>query len=137
MRRAQALFTLADQLKARLAKAFRGQQVAQDPNDQPASVLLKRFRAARQADAGAGTPSRRGRRKAATHPAPRRRSAAPVPSDHLARLPRARGALSERTWLASSELDPAAFQVPLRAELASGHLREVLDNGQELLEAEP
>jgi hypothetical protein len=32
-----------------LAKAFRGELVPQDPNDEPTSVLLKRIRAAREA----------------------------------------------------------------------------------------
>jgi type I restriction enzyme, S subunit len=60
--RVKALFTLIDRLEARykmaraqveqltpalLAKAFRGELVPQDPNDEPASVLLERIRAAR------------------------------------------------------------------------------------------
>jgi type I restriction enzyme S subunit len=58
VRRVEALFALADQLEARfakaqtqvdkltpslLARAFRGQLVPQDPNDEPASVLLERI----------------------------------------------------------------------------------------------
>jgi type I restriction enzyme S subunit len=35
--------------QAILAKAFRGELVPQDPNDEPASVLLERIRAGRQA----------------------------------------------------------------------------------------
>ncbi|HEV7743793.1 MAG TPA: restriction endonuclease subunit S [Pyrinomonadaceae bacterium] len=65
VRRVQALFKTADALEARyikakahvdkltqsiLAKAFRGELVAQDPNDQPASVLLERIRKVRAAD---------------------------------------------------------------------------------------
>lgn len=42
-----------------LAKAFRGELVPEDPNDEPASVLLERIRAER---AAAGATPRRGRR---------------------------------------------------------------------------
>ncbi|HEX7991829.1 MAG TPA: restriction endonuclease subunit S [Stenotrophomonas sp.] len=63
--RVEQLFTFADQLEARLAdarqrvdaltqsilaKAFRGELVPQDPNDEPASVLLERIAAQRAAD---------------------------------------------------------------------------------------
>jgi type I restriction enzyme S subunit len=59
VRRVERLFALADQIEARfekaraqvdkltpslLAKAFRGELVSQDPNDDPASVLLERIR---------------------------------------------------------------------------------------------
>lgn len=61
IRRVETLFAFADRLQQRhstalahieqltpalLAKAFRGQLVPQDPNDEPASELLKRIRAA-------------------------------------------------------------------------------------------
>jgi hypothetical protein len=64
VRRIEALFAYADRLEARyttacaqverltpalLAKAFRGELVPQDPNDEPASVLLERIRASRAA----------------------------------------------------------------------------------------
>jgi type I restriction enzyme S subunit len=148
--RAQHLFTLADQLEARLtaarkvfdrltpallAKAFRGELVPQDPSDEPASELLARIRAARQADAGAGKPSRRGRPKAAANPDQLPLDAAPVPPDFLAGLLRECGALSERALLAVSELEPKRFQQQLYRELESGTAREVQDNGQVLLEA--
>ena len=62
VRRVEALFKTADALEARyrtakahvdkltqsiLAKAFRGELVPQDPNDEPASVLLDRIRSSR------------------------------------------------------------------------------------------
>ncbi len=62
VRRVEALFALADKLEARyqqaraqvekltpalLAKAFRGELVVQDPNDEPAEMLLERIRAER------------------------------------------------------------------------------------------
>ncbi|MBI5056129.1 MAG: restriction endonuclease subunit S [Nitrospirae bacterium] len=63
VRRVEALFALADQIEARytkakayvdkltqsiLAKAFRGELVPQDPNDEPASVLLEKIKAERE-----------------------------------------------------------------------------------------
>lgn len=64
VRRVEQLFAFADQLEAKvtsaksridhltqsiLAKAFRGELVPQDPNDEPASVLLERINAQRAA----------------------------------------------------------------------------------------
>jgi type I restriction enzyme S subunit len=69
------LFTLADQLEARyakakadvekltqsiLAKAFRGELVPQDPNDEPASTLLERIRSQRSQ----GSESKQKRKRA-------------------------------------------------------------------------
>lgn len=63
-RKIESLFALADQLEAKvataqaridrltqsiLAKAFRGELVPQDPNDEPASVMLERIKAQRAA----------------------------------------------------------------------------------------
>lgn len=76
VRRVEQLFVFADQLEARvkaaqvcidhltqsiLAKAFRGELVPQDPNDEPASVLLERIKAQR-----AATPKAKRGRQAAT-----------------------------------------------------------------------
>ncbi|MFT2721981.1 hypothetical protein ACMT4L_18480 [Deinococcus sp. A31D244] len=67
VRRVESLFSIADRIEAKyaaalssfdrltpalLAKAFRGELVPQDPNDEPASVLLNRIRAAREAEGG-------------------------------------------------------------------------------------
>ncbi|GGS37067.1 hypothetical protein GCM10008961_30900 [Deinococcus knuensis] len=67
VRRVESLFSIADRIEAKyaaalssfdrltpalLAKAFRGELVPQDPNDEPASVLLDRIRAAREAEGG-------------------------------------------------------------------------------------
>ena len=79
VRRVEALFALADKVQTQysaararidkltasiLAKAFRGELVPQDPNDEPASVLLERLRAKRDA---APAMARRGRKPAAKH----------------------------------------------------------------------
>ncbi|HDS1833932.1 TPA: restriction endonuclease subunit S [Stenotrophomonas maltophilia] len=76
VRRVEQMFAIADQLEAKvaaakqrinaltqsiLAKAFRGDLVPQDPNDEPASVLLERI-----SDQRAAAPkSKRGRKAAA------------------------------------------------------------------------
>jgi type I restriction enzyme S subunit len=148
--RIEALFSFADQLEAKLtsarqiverltpallAKAFRGELVPQDPNDEPASVLLKRIRAARQAEAAAAIPSRRGRWKAASNPATSTVVAAPVTPDLLASLLRECGALSEKALLAASELDTRSFDRQLEFELKQGRVRRVDDDGQLLVEA--
>jgi type I restriction enzyme S subunit len=74
------LFALADQIEARyakakeqvhkltqsiLAKAFRGELVPQDPNDEPADQLLARIRAARAAQEAEKETKKRAQRKKA------------------------------------------------------------------------
>jgi type I restriction enzyme S subunit len=49
-----------------LAKAFRGELVEQDPNDEPASVLLDRIRAERQAQESKKSTGVKGKRKKAS-----------------------------------------------------------------------
>jgi len=147
VRRTQELLSLAAQLEARLtsarklverltpavlAKAFRGELVPQNPSDEPASVLLERNRAARQVEAAAGKPSRRGRRKAVAHPEENDPPAVPAPPNHLARLLQECGALSERALLAASELDPRRFQQQLALELEAGNILEVHEEGESL-----
>lgn len=76
VRRVEQLFAFTDQLEAKiksaqarvnqltqsiLAKAFRGELVPQDPNDEPASVLLERIKAQR----AAAPKAKRGRKASA------------------------------------------------------------------------
>ncbi|XLY87199.1 restriction endonuclease subunit S [Ectopseudomonas mendocina] len=76
VRRVEQLFAFADQLEAKvasaksridhltqsiLAKAFRGELVPQDPNDEPANVLLERIKAQR----AAAPKAKRGRKASA------------------------------------------------------------------------
>ena len=53
---AQKLISILD--RSILAKAFRGELVPQDPNDEPAAVLLERIRAEREQTS---TPKQRGK----------------------------------------------------------------------------
>lgn len=64
---AEARACLAQTVPATLAKAFRGDLVPQDPNDEPADALLARI-AAQRDDAGASSAPRRGRKATASGP---------------------------------------------------------------------
>ena len=64
-------FNLIAQLdRSILAKAFRGELVEQEPNDEPASILLERIRAEReqQAQGKAKKPGKKGQRTIKTDP---------------------------------------------------------------------
>ena len=81
VRRVEALFALADRVEARyntararvhgltpalLAKAFRGELVPQDPNDEPASVLLERIRTQRTQEAASAKRTSRAPQRSKT-----------------------------------------------------------------------
>lgn len=104
VRRVESFFALADQLEARylkakthvdkltqsiLAKAFRGELVAQDPNDEPASVLLERIRTRRAEPAPARrrvVPFRPSRQNYTIDPEPLPLAAEP-PATYIATIP--------------------------------------------------
>ena len=111
-----------------LAKAFRGELVPQDPNDEPASVLLERIKAQREAEAAAKKPAKRGRKKKADP------AQIVIPEDiadnHLAKVLEECGALSERALLAASELEPGVFQLQLTKELKACGLKQIDVDGE-------
>ncbi|MBK7142268.1 MAG: restriction endonuclease subunit S [bacterium] len=87
IKRVEHLFALADQIEARyqrakahvdkltpaiLAKAFRGELVPQDPNDEPAEKLLERIRAARGVKQESKAASKEGK---SARPKPRKKIA--------------------------------------------------------------
>ncbi len=111
VRRVEMLFKLADRIEARytaafaqaqrlpslvLAKAFRGELLPQDPNDEPASALLVRIAA-------------------------QRKSATPPPKTRHPRAPRAARAPKESAAMTKSRQDADVKDKPYLA----GHLRRL------------
>ncbi len=141
VRRLDVLFELAENLEKQratvasnlnrmvpsvLAKAFRGELVPQDPNDDPASELLARLRA-RPASAGdPGKPKRGGTRgartkaKADTNMLTRK----DVTPTHLTAILKERGSLTAEALWTASQLEIDDFYDQLRDEEARGLLRE-------------
>ena len=145
-RRVEALFGIADRIAVHhaaaitqaerltpltLAKAFRGELVPQDPNDEPASALLARI-AAQRATSGAEPKVRQPRRT--TLPRPPKEAAAvtksrqdddvmnhPYLADHLRRL--GTPATAEALFRVS-ELPVADFYKQLAWEVAQGHVKD-------------
>ena len=146
VRRVEAMFALADRIEARctaacihaqrltplvLAKAFRGELVAQDPNDEPASALLARIAAHRAAPAERSQSKKP--RQARTPHAPKEAAAMtksrqdedvkdkPYLADHLRRL--ATATTAEELFKAC-ELPVADFYKQLAWEVAQGHIAD-------------
>ncbi|QNI87739.1 restriction endonuclease subunit S [Synechococcus sp. ROS8604] len=114
--------------KALLAKAFRGELVPQDHNDEPASVLLERIKAQREAEAANKKPAKRGRKKKADAA----QLAIPdgIADNHLAKVLEECGPLSELALLAASGLEPRIFKLQLAKELSVNGLMQVDLHGE-------
>jgi type I restriction enzyme S subunit len=142
IRRVEALFAYADRLEVRytaaraqverltpalLAKAFRGELVPQDPNDEPASMLLERIRAARAASERAASPKRR---KGGSRPKTSQKAEVlmltrkDVQDMHLTTILKERGPLTAEALWSASQLDIDDFYDQLKGEEARGLLRE-------------
>lgn len=153
VRRVDVLFAFADRMEARytaarrqvdrltpalLDKAFRGELVPQDPDDEPASLLLERIRAAR-----AHTPSSNRKRRPTLTTLPRvsREKAAMTKSRHdddvknkpyLATLLRTVGGSGEvEDLFRLATLPVEDFYKQLVWEVDNGHIRD----GKKVLEA--
>ncbi|MFQ6239693.1 restriction endonuclease subunit S [Sinorhizobium meliloti] len=132
---------LTDRLdEAVLAKAFKGELVPQDPNDEPASVLLERMRAERQ-KLEARPQNKRSQRKAredSTFPPKtaefteglRRmeKTRVNVPRDHLARLLKAHGNMLPEALWRQSEMVIDEFYKQLRLEMDASIVRIGAEN---------
>ena len=134
----RALELVARLDEAILAKAFRGELVPQDENDEPAEHLLARIRAKRQA----APKGKRGRGRASTsEKTTQNRSASAmsksrqdVEPNHLSRLLKSTGGKkpASELWL-QSEMDIDEFYKQLRAEMDSGQIMEGQEKGELVL----
>ena len=140
VRQVEALFAYADRLEARyaaaraqlerltpalLAKAFRGELVPQDPDDEPASALFERIRAAR----AAAQPKPRSRQGAGRQTKTQKTEVLMlnrqhITDAHLCTILRERGPLTAEALWSASQLDIDDFYDQLRDEEARGLLNE-------------
>ncbi|MGH0038003.1 MAG: restriction endonuclease subunit S [Myxococcota bacterium] len=132
-RRAEALEKTVREVQSRvenltptlLAKAFRGELVPQDPNDEPASVLLERIRAERAAAAAKPRKRKGGRRSAASK---KKESAmlkrSDIGDEHLSAILKERGPLTAEALWSTSQLEIDDFYDQLKAEEERGLLLE-------------
>ena len=153
VRRVEALFQTADALEARyltakghidklmqsiLAKAFRGELVPQDPNDEPASILLKRIRAARARDEDPQENPKRAAsiRTKRTKVIMLKRQE--IQHTHLSDILKSHGPLQPEALWSESQLDIDDFYDQLKLEETRGLLKETskdASKSQRLLEA--
>jgi len=140
VRRVESLFTLADKVEEQsraakqrtdrltqsiLAKAFRGELVPQDPNDEPASELLKRIQAEREV-LDKTEPKRKKRTKAVNN---RKKTAVSdmkledAPAHYLSGLLKDSGGEAEAKELWNkSQLSIDDFYAKLKQEMSSGSI---------------
>ena len=153
VRRVEELFKLVDRIEARytavrgqaqrltpllLAKAFRGELVPQDPNDEPARVLLARI-AAQRGQTAIPAKTRQPRKPRAAHAL--QETTAMTKSRHdddvmghaylASHLRRLGAAATAEALFKVAELPVADFYKQLAWEVAQGHVKD----GQTLLEA--
>lgn len=147
IRRVETLFAFAERLEARyttartqvekltpslLAKAFRGELVPQDPNDEPANVLLERIASKRAAtevqssrhQSTAGRKSTRAPKENAAVTKSRQDEdvqGKPYLAQHLRLLG---GSASAEALFRVSELPVADFYKQLAWEVAQGHVKD-------------
>jgi type I restriction enzyme S subunit len=148
VQRVEALFKTADALEARygkaklyvdklsqsvLAKAFRGELVPQDPNDEPAFLLLERIRTARALEHNAPkrakrTNSIKPKRSEVTMLKPEE-----IQHSHLSDILKDRGPLSPEMLWNESQLGIDDFYDQLKMEETRGLLKETFKDASKTL----
>jgi len=109
-----------------LAKAFRGELVPQDPNDEPASALLERIRVVRAATERKDGLKRKGdgRPKTSQKAEVFMLNRKDIKPTHLNTILKERGPLTAEALWSASQLDIDDFYDQLKDEEALGLLKE-------------
>jgi len=108
-----------------LSKAFKGELVPQDPNDEPASVLLKRIRAERTTSTSMSRRSKGGRRaRIGKKLEVAMLNRTEIDGKHLSTILRERGPLTSEALWSASQLGIDDFYDQLKDEEARGLLVE-------------
>jgi len=141
VKRVEILFILADRLQSHFqssqnfidkfsptlpAKAFRGELIPQDSNDDPASVLLERIRLERHLEElGAAIGRTPAKKESGKKDEERMRTLSEIKPTHLSDILKENGSmLAERLW-AASDLAIEDFYDQLKDEELKGLLREI------------
>jgi type I restriction enzyme S subunit len=153
VRRVERLFAFAARLEARwqfahgqvasltpalLAKAFRGELVKQDAEDESAQALLERIRESRELASKEITQRKPVNKKERTKTEVSMLKRNEIKENHLSAILKERGALTAEALWSASQLDIDEFYDQLKNEEAKKLLREVREtdpNAPRLLEA--
>ncbi|MBW4539382.1 MAG: restriction endonuclease subunit S [Myxacorys chilensis ATA2-1-KO14] len=154
VRRVADLFTYVDRLKTRyrntydrldrliptlLDEAFRGELVPQDPNDEPASILLERIRRMRAiTEENLTKPLRRKPTDKTSQPQVIMLKRKDIQPSHLADILKEHGSMTAENLWSASQLEIDDFYDQLKDEEARGLLKETREetsNAPRLLEA--
>ncbi len=139
VRRVESLLAIADKVERKLeaglsavsqfvpsvlSKAFRGELVPQDPNDEPAEKLLKRIQLAKESDASKPRAKKSGKRVSKQKAGTSMLKRSEIQSNHLTDILRSHGSLTAEALWAVSKLAIDDFYDQLKAEEEKGLLKE-------------
>ena len=109
---------------ASLSKAFRGELVPQNPNDEPAEDLLKRIKLTKESEVFRPRERKSGKRISKRKATDNMLKRSELQSNHLTEILRSNGSLTAEALWAASQLEIDDFYDQLKAEEDKGLLKE-------------